>query len=255
MLKKIGFGILIGIVVLIVVLIVGRNIIIKSAVTTGVKAVTGLNLKIDKMNIGFAKTLLGIEGMVLENPSEFPDKVMMDLPEIYVDYDLGAMLKKKVHLSEVRLELKEFIVVRNKEGKLNMDSLTAIQSGKTTETPKKEEKEAKPAEKIDLQIDLLKIKIGKVIEKDYSAGGEPKIKEHNINIDETFENITDPNQVVNIILAKTYTYISAQILKNSAAELFKKSSKKLLGDALGTDEVTENAVKQTTDKLKKLLPF
>ena len=262
MIKKIGIGIIVFLLVLVLIIAVGKNMIAKTAVTTGVKVATGLKMNMDKLDIGIIKTLLSIEGLVLYNPSDFEEKVMVDLPEIYVDYDLGAFFKKKVHLREVRLNLKEFIVVRNKQGVLNLDSLTAVQASKKDEAVKKDEPKAKSAEKMEMQIDLLKLKIGKVIEKDYSAGGEPVIKEYNINIDETFENISDLNDVVKIVLAKILPKISAQLLKNSIAgsigNTLKESEdliKGIAGDTLNIGGVTADTVKNTTKKLKNLLPF
>ncbi len=108
---------------ILIVLFIGKNMIIKTSVTTGVKAVTGLKLKIGSMNVGVFKSLLGINELQLYNPAGFEDKLMVDLPEIYVDYNMGAIMGGKVHLEEVRLHLKEFIVVKNEEGELNLDSL------------------------------------------------------------------------------------------------------------------------------------
>ena len=93
-----------------------KNVIAQIAVSQGVKAITGLRLDIGSMNVGILKTLLGIKDLKLFNPRGFQDKIMVDMPEIYVDYDLGAFLKGKVHLEEVRLNLKELTVVKNEKG-------------------------------------------------------------------------------------------------------------------------------------------
>ncbi|MBU1086794.1 MAG: AsmA family protein [Candidatus Omnitrophica bacterium] len=266
MLKKIVIGIVGFLLVLVIVFVVGRNMIVKAAVTTGVKVVTGLNMQVESMNIGLMNTLLGINGLVLYNPADFEDKVMMDLPEIYVDYDLGALLKKKVRLSEVRLNLKEFIIVKNKKGVLNLDSLTAVQTAKKTEPVKKDQPKAAPAEKLQIQIDLMKLKIGKVIYKDYSKAGAPSIQEFNVNIDEQYENITDPEAVVRIIVVKALTDKTLSRLTNfklgsltDSLQGTVKDAGKLVGDiagdALNVGGTTTDAVKNTTKKLKSLLPF
>jgi hypothetical protein len=274
MFKNIWMKILLGIVILLAVVVVGRNVIIKGAVSTGVKAVTGLDLKIDKMNIGLANTLLGINGLVLYNPDGFVDEVMMDLPEIYVDYDLGAIMKKKVHLKEVRLNLKEFTIVKNKDGVLNLDSLTAVKSAKK-EAPKEEKKEEKPKQDMELKIDLLKLKLGKVVYKDYSNDPEkPSTQEFVMNIDEEFQDITDPKSVVTIIVMKAMANNALANLTNfklgplaDSLQGSVKGAGKLVtdiaGDTLGIGkdvggkavETTTEAVKKTTETLKNLLPF
>jgi uncharacterized protein involved in outer membrane biogenesis len=255
MFKKIMIGFLVFLLVLIIVIGVGKNMIAKVAVTKGVKAVTGLDMKIDTMNIGLVHTLLGIKGLVLYNSSAFEDKVMMDLPEIYVDYDLSDLLKKKVHLSEVRLDLKEFMVVRNKAGVLNLDSLTAVQTAKKTEPAKKSEAKPTKAEKPQIQIDLMKLKIGKVIYKDYSKGKEPSIKEFDVNIDEEYKNITDPEAVVRIIVVKALANTTLSSLTNFKLGPLTDSLEGIAGDALNLGKGTGDAVKNTTEKLKNLLPF
>ncbi len=256
-----------------IMVVVGKNVILKAAVTTGVKAVTGLSMSIKKMKIGLISTLIGIEELKLYNPKGFEDPVMIDIQEVYVDYPLGAFLKKKVHLEEVRLHLKEFIVAKNKDGKLNLDSLTSIGAAKSGE--KKEEnkkdtlKKAKSAA-AEIKIDLLKLKIDKVYYKDYSKSDKPSVKEFNVNIDATYENITDPKALVNIIVVKALANTTISSLTNfdlgPLAEGLKGNVKGagdvisgLAGNTLdiGKDvgETAKDTVKNTADKLKKLNLF
>ncbi|HOW42436.1 MAG TPA: AsmA family protein [Candidatus Omnitrophota bacterium] len=190
---------ILGIVVLVIVLlIVGRNIIMNVAVSATVKAITGLTVHIKSMNIGLFKPELGINGLQLFNPASFPDKLMMDLPEAYVRYDLQAFSKGKVHLPEMRLNLKEFTVIKNAKGELNLDSLTAVQQQQT----RKEEKPQPQAQMPAMQIDLLRLDIGTVVYKDYSRGGQPRVQTYAINIHETYKDITNPQAFVSLIVVK-----------------------------------------------------
>jgi len=258
-------------IVLLVLLVggfLGKNLIVKFAVSGGVKAMTGLKLSVKKMNIGIFKTLIGIEELKLYNPDGFPDKIMVDIPEIYVDYDLGAMLKKKVHLQEVRINLKEFTVVKNKDGKLNLDALKTLQGKKDGEsTPEKEKEKGKMPQ---LQIDKMDLKIGKVILKDYSKGDKPSIKEFNVKIDEHYENITNPYVFVNLIVAKALMHTTIGSLVDFDLGPLTDGMGQVLGGAtkvvgstvdttldVGKDAgkaVTDGA-KKAADSLKKILPF
>ena len=125
MAKKLGI-ILLVLFVIVLVLAFGKNIMIKTALTSGVKAITGLDLEIDKMNIGLLNTLVDIRGLKLLNPKGFKDNVMIEAPEIYVNYDLGGFFKGKAHFEELRFNLKELVVVRNEQGELNLDSLKGV---------------------------------------------------------------------------------------------------------------------------------
>jgi len=195
---------IIGILVaIIIVFAVGKNIIIKTAVQGGVKATTGLSLNIQSLNLSLLKSSLGIKQMRLNNPKGFEDKTMVSIPEIFVDYNLGDIVKGNIHLEEMRLNLEEFTVIKNKEGDLNLDALKPVKEGKAAEkgeAPKEDSGEKGKAPKI--QIDKLSLKVGKVIYKDYSGGGEPTIKEFNVNINQSYNNITDPKALVSLIVTK-----------------------------------------------------
>ena len=197
-----------------IALFIAKNMIIKTSVTTGVRAMTGLKLNIRSMNVGVFKSLIGINELQLHNPQGFEDKLMVDLPEIYVDYNLGAIMGGKVHLEEVRLHLKEFIVVKNEAGELNLDSLRVIKEAEEVEEPKKGDTEKKKTEMPDIQIDLLTLKIDKVIYKNYSKGTPPKEKVFNVNINERYENITDPQSFVRLIIFKALKNTTIASLTN-----------------------------------------
>ncbi len=258
------FGVLIVVLIAVVlVAVLAKNIVAKNALSSGVKMVTGLGLEIERLDIGIVKTLVDIDGLRLLNPKGFVDRVMVDIPEVYVDYDLGAFLQKRVHLRELRLELKELAVIKNKEGLLNLDSLKAVQSAKGKDTSA-EKGQAKPAE---VSIDLLSLKIGKVIYKDYSKGAAPAVREFAVNIDERFENITDLQKLARLILVTALvktpiasltgfdlSAISAdvsQAVKDAAATAHE--AVKQAGEAAGevADEATES-LKGAGESLKDM---
>lgn len=205
--------IVLGVVVAVIaVLVIGRNFFVKAAVEAGVKAVTGLSLEMSKLDIGLFKTTLEIKGLKLYNPEGFKDKLMADLPEIYVDYDLKKIVQGKVHLPEVRLNLQQFTVVKNGQGVLNLDSLAVVQQKKEGAAPAKPA-ESKPAAMPDIQVDLLRLDIGKVVYKDYSAGrSEPNVQTYEVNIHETFKDITDPQALVSLVVAKALAHTSIAAL-------------------------------------------
>lgn len=268
--KKIGMIIAIVLAVMLV-LSFAKNIIAKTSVSAGVRAITGLKLSMRSMNIGIFRTLIAIKALKLHNPTGFPDKLMLQMPEIYVDYDLGALLKKKVHLEELRLNLEEFTVVKNEKGELNLDSLKVVQAQK--EGSKPEEKGKAP----QMQIDRLELKIGKVIYKDYSKGKTPSVKEFDINLDERYENITNPYSLVSLIVVKALmnttiatladfdlqglqstvsdTLATAQKVVSETAtkakETIKQTSEKTKVIVEQTTKKTQEAVKETTETLKK----
>ena len=276
--------ILIIILCVFLVLIIGKNMVIKHVLAGGVKTLTGLKMHIDKTDVGVFSTKIALEGLTLYNPKDFPDKVMIEMPELYVDYDLGAMFKKNVHLSELRINLKEFVVVRNKDGSLNLDSLKVVKETKQESAqPDKKVKKAKPDG--SFQIDVMSLKIDKVIFKDYSVGDKPKITEYPVKINEKFTNINDPKKVANVIIVKAVlntaigrlTSFDVNALATSASDTLKGATK-IIGSTAGAAvdtgkkaaktatettkqvggkvvDAASDTVNKTTDVIGKVLPF
>ena len=73
MAKKIGIMIIVLILVLLIV-IFAKNIIARTALSAGIKVLTGLELQTKSMNVGILKTFVNIEGLKILNPQGFPDK-------------------------------------------------------------------------------------------------------------------------------------------------------------------------------------
>ncbi len=265
-LKKAGLIILI----VLIVVIVGKNFFIKAAVETGAKAITGLKLDIGSLKVGMFDTKIDIKDMKLYNPKGFKDPVMVHLPEIYVDYNILPFLAGKAHLSEIRFHLKEFSVVKNEKGEVNLDTLKAVAEGKSSseEKPKEEKKKAKQP---DIQIDKMSLKVETVYLKDYTGkGDQPDIKEFKINLDEQYEDIDNPNKLVSIIVVKTLAKTSIASLANidlggltdlasgalgSTKDLATKTLGKTTETAGKALDSTKDTLKETTGKLKKLNVF
>lgn len=208
--KKIGVTILLILVVLSLVLVVGRDQILKAAVESGAKIATGLGLEIGKLHVGLRSTSVDVQGLSLSNPAGFPDRNMLDMPRIFVDAHLRSLVKGKIRLTDMKIDLKQFTVVKNEKGQLNLDALKPVQTAKPGEKPAPAKKGPAP----ELQIDNLELKIGKVVYKDYSKGGAPAVTEFNINLDEKFQNITDPNVLVRLIVFKALSSSTIAALAN-----------------------------------------
>lgn len=257
-------NIIIFIVIILVVLSLTKNMIAKLVLSNGVKTLTGLRLYIGEISLGILETKIDIKDLVILNPSGYADKVMADIPQIYIDYDLGALFKGQIHFEHLKLDLKELIVVKNKEGGLNLHSLKVVKP-KKEEAPAVEKKE-KPKESKFL-IDVLELKIGKVIYKDYSHRGKPVIKEYNINIDERYENIDAPAKLAKLILVRALIHTTiaklAHLDLSPLGEGLTMSIKKITETTTGTATKVidtgigtgEKVIKGATDQIKKLFPI
>ncbi|MCX5696399.1 MAG: hypothetical protein NTU54_00245 [Candidatus Omnitrophica bacterium] len=191
MMKKI---ITVAVIVIVVIFSAGilKDQIIKSVVTIVASEVTGAPVHIGGFSLGVFSQSVRISGFKMYNPKGFSRGILADLPKINVLYDLGALFKKKIHLVNVEIELKEMGLEKNKEGKLNVDQLKVVQEA--------EKQGSKP--QLPLQIDVLKLGMGKIVFRDASSGGEPSIKVYDINLQKTYKNITSAQQLAALILVE-----------------------------------------------------
>jgi len=242
--------ILVVLAVLIGLLFLGKNTIIKAAVERGVEKATGLPMKIGKFDLGLTNSQVGIWDIELLNPAGFPDKVMFHSPEIFVDYHLGDALKGTVHLENMRLNFDQFTVVKNAQGKLNIDAFKKMSAGKKAEGESKPSEDQGKAKEIpDIRIDHLSLKVGKVVYKDYSQGGEPVVKEFNVNISEEFKDITDVQSLVMMIVSRAMSKAALTSLVDFNIE----GIEGFTTIPQGALEGLKDAAGSITDKIK--LPF
>ncbi len=200
------FLVIIG--VLVFGLSISKDSLIKGAVQSIAHRATGLELKIQSLHLGLLTSLIDIRGLRLMNPSGFKDRVMFDFPEIFVDLQLKELLlQRKIHLAQVRLNLAEVTVVKNKDGRLNLDALKPAGGGKPAE-PRKAGKGP------EILIDRLELKIGRVVYKDYSAGGAPQIQNFDVNINETHQNVNNIQVLIPLILSRALMHTTIAKLAN-----------------------------------------
>lgn len=266
-----GKKILIGFIAVVAVLFMAKGVIAKVALSAGVKKAVGVRLEIDSLAVGVFRSRVHAQGIRLHNPSGFPDPVMADLPELYVDYNLPAFLQGKTHLRELRVHLREFLVVKDAQGRLNLDSLKPVKEAKEKKEQKKEPEPAKPG---SFLIDDLNLKVEKVVYKDYSGGGAPTVQEFAVNLNERHRNVTDPSALGALIVSRALLHTTIASLANFDLRSLDDYGKSLLkfsgstltnigGKAVGTATDTAGkavdtagkAVEGAVDSLNKLLPF
>lgn len=194
-----------------------RDFIIKSLVGTVANSVTGAPTHIGGFSLSVIKQRVKITDFKMYNPSGFPRDILIDIPKIDVAYNLGALLKGKIHLKEIGFKLKEVVMVKNKEGKLNVDSLKIIEEKKAG-APEKGAK--KPAKEMAIQIDLANLAIGRIVSKDYSVEGPPVIKVYDVNLKKSYKNITSVQQLAALIISEPLKAAGIRGLKVYAVSMF-----------------------------------
>jgi len=251
---KIAGIVLIGIVVIIVALSFIKDTIVKISVEGMVKAVAGLRMDIGGLSMSILKTDIDIRGLRLFNPKGFRDKVMLDMPEIFVDYDLPSIFKDIIHLKYVKIDMKELVVLKNERGELNLNSIKFVKANKEGKKAVEPKKDAAS----QMRIDHLHLKVGKVIYKDYSQGAEPVVKVFNINIDEEYTDITSLQALAGLLMAKALarttiaelTNFNIKLLNTTVSKTIERAGKLATGAADATGRTIGGVFEGLKDTLK-----
>jgi uncharacterized protein involved in outer membrane biogenesis len=258
-----------------------KNTLVKMAVIGGAKAITGLDVYVADMNLGLLRSVVHIQGLRVGNPSGFNEPVMIELPEIYVEYRLGSLLRGAPHFDLVRLHLDTLTVIKNAQGQVNLSSIKALQQPPATK-PATPEAPKTPANAPEFRIDTLQLKVGRVVYRDYSRGSQPQVREFAVNIDESFKHITNSYAFAGIVVSRalmktTLAQLGALgdldvralqadvtgLLKQSAADILPtaealsktagEAGKKAAGAATETVGAASEAVGEAAGAFKKLL--
>ena len=233
--------VLIVIAAVVIVMFLSKDFVASTIFTSGVRAFTDLPASVKSMKVGIFKSAVDIGGFKVYNPkSAFKDRVMLDMPALYIDYDLGSMLTGTKHIRKMKLELNEFYVIKNAGGELNLDSLKGIQSKASGSQGAKQD--------MKLKIDVLELKIGKVIYKDYTKGATPFVKEFNIGLDERYENIDNPYVFASLVVFKALANTGIASLTNFDIGSLKDTASGALSTATDAVNKAAESIKGLFDK-------
>jgi hypothetical protein len=162
---------------------VARDLLIKSAIEMSSPQMIGAKVEMGSFSLGLLTHQIHIKNFRLYNPPGFPTHVFLDVPEIAVDVDVPALIKGRMHFSSVVFNMDQMIIFKNKEGKLNVDSLKIIEEQKAAN-------KGKPMKLPVFKIDLLELNIGKVIFEDYTHAPPVRVEAYDVDIkDQKVRNI------------------------------------------------------------------
>ena len=241
-LKRLLIRGVLAVVALLVILFLARNFIARKAVEVGVTKITGFPLQIGSVNVGLFSSKVDVHDLRLMNPADFEDKLFVDMPQLYVDYQLASMLKKAPHINDMLVNIKQLVIVKNNKGESNAKKLKGIVSSGDSSTK--------------YSIDKLRIHVGTVTIKDFSHA-KPSEHSINLNIDATYNNITDATDVTRLVLLTIMSQVHLPDIGIKMDDL-----KKGLGNvadaagqaAKGAVDAVDKAGKGLFDTLKKAVP-
>lgn len=165
-----AFRFLILLLVLVVAGILLLDTIAKAVVEHRLRRATGLDVKIGKLEIGIFNSKVTLENFVVYNSAEFGGSPLVQMPELHVEYDRGALFSRKLHYKLVRFNLAQLNIVENKNGRLNTELLQKNLPVAASSKPDK----GPHAGYQFTGIDTLNLTLGKVTFVSMKQGGVPE---------------------------------------------------------------------------------
>lgn len=229
--------------VLLVTLFLARNFIARKSVEIGTKRITGFPLTIGSVDLGLFSSKIDVHDLKLMNPPDFPEKMFVDMPQLFVDYRLGSMIGGAPHVNDMLINIKQLVVVKNNRGESNAQKLKGVVSSNGGST-----KSSKYA------VDKLRIHVGTVAIKDFSRA-RPYERNITLNVDATYRNITDSTDISRLVLLTVMSQVRLPDIGVNMNDL-----KKNLGDVTnqagqalkGATDVADKATKSLADDLNKI---
>lgn len=120
---KFVFRLVFGTALLVLALVLLRNVIAEVVLERQLRAATGMEVSIGRVRIGLTEPTLALLDLRVFNTDDFGRTTCLDVPELYVEYDLEALRNRQVHLKKVRLDLAELHIVQNDQGRNNFREL------------------------------------------------------------------------------------------------------------------------------------
>lgn len=248
------FDIFVIVLMVLVGLLLARNIVVRALVENGVKMVTGMPLTIKKLDIGLVHGYMNIENLVVKNPAGFHDTILVDIPKIFVSYERLPILKGMIHLKDLVFELRQFNVVENEKKLLNLDSLTALQGQKGGEKKPSQPPPQQKDKTMALHIDHFHLKVDKASFIDYTSGSAV-VKDFNVGLDENFQDITNPNKLVALIVFKVMTKTPLALLSNFNVSDLEGSISGIAGSASAfAGQMADQGLNTFKNKTKNAMP-
>lgn len=201
--KKLLFKLALGVAVLLVLAYLARNLFVRVGVEAAVERLTGFPLVIGSVNLTPFANQLDVRDLRLLNPEPSPERLFLDLPRLYVEYDPVSFFSRTSHLRELRLDVRQLIVVKTAKGVSNLSRLRgAVAPAPAPASPPARTNLPPPAPTPagpHYRVDVLHVRIGQVIIKDFT-GPRPTEKTHNLNFSATYRDLTESGAINRVVL-------------------------------------------------------
>lgn len=157
------FALALLVLVVVVVFLLSLDTILRVVAENRIRAQTGMTAEIGKFHLGLTEPVITIKDLKVYNPPDFGGTPFLNIPEIHIEYDREALAKNQIHVTLMRFNLGELVIVKNEAGQTNLLSLgVAIpKKDKTSGSGSQGLKEFKERTGLEFKgVDVLNVSIG-----------------------------------------------------------------------------------------------
>lgn len=232
-------------ILLIVVLVVlcglvwSRDWIIHAASERALSRALGAPVEVDAVQSRLFGSNVELQGIRFLNPEGFPEGTALEVDRIFVRYRWASLASRIIRLPRVELDVGRVVVVTDERGKMNVNEFPALQQVRlpvpspTATMPPPEQPaaprevsapEAKPVASRDkppreAQVDTLVFRLRELEMRDYSRDPvSPKVRTYRLNYERSFEDVRDPQAVVQALSMDLAFALGPQLLRDVASD-------------------------------------
>ena len=198
------------VILLVVVAVLLKDVIAKSLTEKSLRDGTGMDAKIEKMEVGLATPTVSLEGLKLYNTTNFGPDTFLELPELRVEYVLGEAFRGRLHLKTVRLSIAELNIVKDKNGRTNLEMMQ--KAAKDQEKDQTQKKSGGPGVEFG-GIDTIYLSVGQLKITDLAHPANSQI----INValkDEVGRNLKTEAEVAGWFAGVVFKLYMQEMMKN-----------------------------------------
>lgn len=170
-----------------VALVLFKDAILEEITEQRLAARTGLEIRIDRLEVALLSPAITIEGFRIYNPAEFGGTPFLDFHELHVEYDRARLARGELELRLLRIDLDELSLVRDRQGQWNFQEIS-----------RRIKEHTPPDERFTLDfagIDILNLSVGRVKRVDLAAPDNVQVFRADLR-DELFTDLRAPGDYV-----------------------------------------------------------
>lgn len=147
---------------------------------------TGFDAEVTSFAVNPLSGRVVMRGLVISNPPTFPVKDGLHVTTFEANSEVGSYFGNKWIIDDLTLDVAKVTLVKRKDGHTNLEIFQQNLAGPVP---------LPPSAKSQVFVHKLRLKVDALSLADHSER-VPRVKEYKLGFDQTFENVSDPKQLL-----------------------------------------------------------